>query len=43
MLDSLFSDIVNILIVDDEPFNIIAFKLILSKYNHFKFEDAYNG
>jgi len=29
MLDNLFKENIHILVIDDEPFNIMAFKLIL--------------
>jgi hypothetical protein len=32
-----------ILIVDDEPFNILAFKLVLKRFNELFIDNAFNG
>jgi len=33
LIDNLFKDKLYILIVDDEPFNVMAFKLFFTKYS----------
>jgi CheY-like chemotaxis protein len=43
MLDTLISKKMHILLIDDEPYNIMAFKLILRKHPQLKIEEAFNG
>ncbi|CAD8081014.1 unnamed protein product [Paramecium sonneborni] len=43
MMRMLFPEPCIILIVDDSPVNVIAFRLILRKYDYITVEEAYNG
>lgn len=43
MMRMLFPDPCTILVVDDSPVNVIAFRLILTKYDFITVEEAYNG
>ncbi|CAK86183.1 unnamed protein product (macronuclear) [Paramecium tetraurelia] len=43
MMKKLFPEPCTILVVDDSPVNVIAFRLILTKYDFITVEEAYNG
>ncbi|CAD8162046.1 unnamed protein product [Paramecium pentaurelia] len=43
MMKMLFPEPCTILVVDDSPVNVIAFRLILTKYDFITVEEAYNG
>ncbi|CAD8151609.1 unnamed protein product [Paramecium octaurelia] len=43
MMRMLFPEPCTILVVDDSPVNVIAFRLILTKYDFITVEEAYNG
>ena len=39
----LFPEPCTILVVDDSPVNVFAFRLIMQKYDFITIEEAYNG
>ncbi|CAD8052968.1 unnamed protein product [Paramecium sonneborni] len=43
MMSNLFPQPINILVVDDSPVNVFAFRLIMQKYDFITIDEAYNG